>query len=92
MQPSEEKTKILTKLVDDFVKNPYDLSVITNFWQFLKTLPYGSVKQETLDALAEKANTVEGNERIATELSLYAIRQSAYAESDEKLRKMRKSD
>lgn len=91
-EPSEEKAKMLAELVDDFVKEPYDFFAATNLRRFLENLPHGSVEQKTLDALAEKAKTAEGNEWIAVELSLYAIVQSAYAENNENVRKMREGD
>ncbi len=91
-QLSEEKTKMLAELVDDFVKEPCDFFAATNLRRFLEDLPHGSVKQETLDALVKKAQTVEENEFIAKELWMYAFFQSAYAENNENVRKMRESD
>lgn len=72
---SEEKTRELKKLVDEFINNPFDFTVCTKLMNFLHMLPFGSVAQGKLDELADKVAFDGTNEGVSDVVRLYAIDQ-----------------
>ena len=72
---SEEKTRELEKLVDEFINNPFDFTVCTKLMNFLHMLPFGSVAQGKLDELADKVAFDGTNEGVSDAVRLYAIDQ-----------------
>lgn len=91
-EPSEEKTRELERLVDEFIKTPFDFMVCTDLISFLHMLPFGSVAQGALDELADKVAFDGTNEGVSDAVRLYAIDQMIKMEKIKSKSKSLKKD
>lgn len=76
MMVSPEKTQELQELVDEFVKDPTSFLEQMQLKQFIDNLPYGSVEDNTLNAMIDRLQDVSPG--MALVLLKYSVEQTLY--------------